>query len=188
MNDGSNKHRMSRCRLRLRRSVVLPERGSEKMMKRGSMGRYASVSLPSFSTEWCHTARPSPTAARFRRIPSRHGLDIPSVAGMATHSSSTPMGFNDQTWMDDSGLPHSDALRTTERFRRRGLVIWTCRSPLTTSRPESALRRSRPRELTEDPFLRPRSSPPTEDSLHCYFRTPSVTNGQEVDRGNMTSS
>jgi len=28
-------------------------------------------------------------------------------------------GFNDQTWMDDSGLPHSDALRTTERFRRR---------------------------------------------------------------------
>ena len=29
------------------------------------------------------------------------------------------MGFNDQTWMDDSGLPHSDALRTTERFQRR---------------------------------------------------------------------
>ena len=28
------------------------------------------------------------------------------------------MGFNDQTWMDDSGLPHSDALRTTERFQR----------------------------------------------------------------------
>jgi hypothetical protein len=29
------------------------------------------------------------------------------------------VGFNDQTWMDDSGLPHTDALRTTERFRRR---------------------------------------------------------------------
>ena len=29
------------------------------------------------------------------------------------------MGFNDQTWMDDSGLPHSDVLLTTERFRRR---------------------------------------------------------------------
>src|SRR5262249_33916369 len=27
-------------------------------------------------------------------------------------------GFNDQTWLDDSGHPHSDALRTTERFRR----------------------------------------------------------------------
>ena len=29
------------------------------------------------------------------------------------------MGFNDQTWMDDSGLPHSEALKTTERFQRR---------------------------------------------------------------------
>jgi hypothetical protein len=28
-------------------------------------------------------------------------------------------GFNDQSWMDDAGLPHSDALRTTERFARR---------------------------------------------------------------------
>src|SRR5262249_118467 len=27
-------------------------------------------------------------------------------------------GFNDQTWLDDSGHPHSDAMRTTERFRR----------------------------------------------------------------------
>jgi hypothetical protein len=27
-------------------------------------------------------------------------------------------GFNDQTWLDDSGHPHSDALKTTERFRR----------------------------------------------------------------------
>jgi len=27
--------------------------------------------------------------------------------------------FNDQSWMDFAGLPHSDALRTTERFRRR---------------------------------------------------------------------
>ena len=28
-------------------------------------------------------------------------------------------GFNDQTWLDDAGRPHSDAMRTTERFRRR---------------------------------------------------------------------
>jgi hypothetical protein len=27
-------------------------------------------------------------------------------------------GFNDQTWLDDSGHPHSDVLRTIERFRR----------------------------------------------------------------------
>jgi len=28
-------------------------------------------------------------------------------------------GFNDRTWLDASGLPHTEALRTTERFRRR---------------------------------------------------------------------
>ena len=28
------------------------------------------------------------------------------------------MGFNDQSWLDDYGTPHSEALRTIERFRR----------------------------------------------------------------------
>jgi hypothetical protein len=28
-------------------------------------------------------------------------------------------GYNDQTWLDDAGHPHTDALHTTERFRRR---------------------------------------------------------------------
>jgi hypothetical protein len=28
-------------------------------------------------------------------------------------------GFNDQTWLDDPGHPHTDALHATERFRRR---------------------------------------------------------------------
>jgi hypothetical protein len=28
-------------------------------------------------------------------------------------------GFNDQTWLDDAGHPHTDALHTTERFLRR---------------------------------------------------------------------
>jgi hypothetical protein len=27
-------------------------------------------------------------------------------------------GFNDRTWLDDGGHPHSDALHVTERFRR----------------------------------------------------------------------
>jgi hypothetical protein len=31
----------------------------------------------------------------------------------------TTAGFNDRTWLDFSGHPHSEALRTTERFRRR---------------------------------------------------------------------
>ena len=29
------------------------------------------------------------------------------------------IGFNDRTWLDDGGHPHSDALQLTERFRRR---------------------------------------------------------------------
>ena len=28
-------------------------------------------------------------------------------------------GFNEETWLDDGGHPHSEALRVTERFRRR---------------------------------------------------------------------
>src|SRR6185436_1501433 len=28
-------------------------------------------------------------------------------------------GFNDKSWLDDYGHPHSEALRTTERFVRR---------------------------------------------------------------------
>ena len=29
------------------------------------------------------------------------------------------IGFNDQSWLDDGGHPHSDAMHVTERFRRR---------------------------------------------------------------------
>jgi hypothetical protein len=51
------------------------------------------------------------------------------------------MGFNDQTWLDDDGLPHSDALRTTERFRRLDFghmeVEVTFTDPKTFSRPWS---------------------------------------------------
>jgi hypothetical protein len=28
------------------------------------------------------------------------------------------IGYNDQSWLDDGGHPHTDALHTTERFRR----------------------------------------------------------------------
>ena len=30
-------------------------------------------------------------------------------------------GFNDRTWLDARGMPHTEALRTTERYRRRNL-------------------------------------------------------------------
>jgi len=31
------------------------------------------------------------------------------------------IGFNDKTWLTDAGLPHTEALRVTERYRRRDL-------------------------------------------------------------------
>lgn len=36
----------------------------------------------------------------------------------------TTAGFNDQTWLDGSGLPHSEELRLTERFRRFDYGTW----------------------------------------------------------------
>ena len=30
-------------------------------------------------------------------------------------------GFNDLTWLDNAGTPHSDALHVTERYRRRDI-------------------------------------------------------------------
>ncbi len=34
-------------------------------------------------------------------------------------------GFNDRTWLDTSGHPHTEALRMTERYRRTNFcVIW----------------------------------------------------------------
>jgi hypothetical protein len=48
-------------------------------------------------------------------------------------------GFNDRTWLDFSGHPHSEALRTTERFHRRDFghmdFEMTIDDPKTFSRP-----------------------------------------------------
>jgi len=40
-------------------------------------------------------------------------------AGTRTHSLWTVVGFNDKTWLTDSGVPHTESLRMTERYRRR---------------------------------------------------------------------
>ena len=50
-------------------------------------------------------------------------------------------GFNDRSWLDDYGLPHSEALHTTERFERRdfghmGLLV-TIDDPQAYTRPWS---------------------------------------------------
>ena len=48
-------------------------------------------------------------------------------------------GFNDRTWLDHDGHPHTEALRTTERYRRRDFgaldVEVTLSDPATYARP-----------------------------------------------------
>lgn len=51
------------------------------------------------------------------------------------------VGFNDQTWLDNRGLPHSDALHLTERFTRLSVgrmdVTFTIDDPKAYTRPWS---------------------------------------------------
>ena len=60
-------------------------------------------------------------AASFPKILSRPGWDTRSVGGKATPWSFDTTGFNDKTWLDGSGHPHSDAMHLIERFRRRDI-------------------------------------------------------------------
>jgi hypothetical protein len=49
------------------------------------------------------------------------------------------VGFNDKTWVTDAGLPHTEALRVTERYRRRDVghleVEVTYTDPATYAKP-----------------------------------------------------
>jgi hypothetical protein len=67
--------------------------------------------------------------ARFRQI-FTDGRSHPPVASPAWLGYSIGLwegdwfvvdtrGFNDKSWLDDSGRPHTEALHTVERFRRR---------------------------------------------------------------------
>jgi hypothetical protein len=51
------------------------------------------------------------------------------------------IGINDKTWMDNAGRPHSDALRTTERYHRNNVgtmdVTLTIDDPKAYTRPWS---------------------------------------------------
>ena len=51
-------------------------------------------------------------------------------------------GFNDKSWIDDSGRPHTEALHTIERFGATS-VTWTSKSRLTIPKPIPSLGRSR---------------------------------------------
>jgi hypothetical protein len=51
----------------------------------------------------------------------------------------TSAGFNDQTWLDYAGHPHTDALRVIERYRRKAAgeleLQMTFEDPKTYARP-----------------------------------------------------
>lgn len=57
----------------------------------------------------------------------------------------TTTGFNDKTWLDDVGHPHSEALRVTERFRR--VDFGHLRVDITIDDPQAY---ARPWTVTED--------------------------------------
>ena len=67
------------------------------------------------------------------------------------------VGFNDQTWIDDHGHPHSDRMHTIERFRRRDFghmeLQLTVDDPKSYTKPWTAvilLRLDADTELIED--------------------------------------
>lgn len=63
-------------------------------------------------------------------------------------------GFNDRTWLDSDGHPHTEALRTTERYRRRDFghldVEVTLNDPAVYARPWTVALKA---ELTADTEL-----------------------------------
>ena len=63
-------------------------------------------------------------------------------------------GFNDRTWLDSSGHPHTEALRMTERYRRRDFghldIEVTLNDPAVYARPWTVALRA---ELTADTEL-----------------------------------
>ena len=64
------------------------------------------------------------------------------------------IGFNDKTWLDGSGHPHSDAMHLTERFRRRTIgrmdIEITIDDPVAYTKP---LKYTQPQQLLPDTEL-----------------------------------
>ena len=52
-------------------------------------------------------------------MPTWFGYSIGKWDGDALVADTT--GFNEETWLDETGHPHSEALHVTERFRRRSV-------------------------------------------------------------------
>jgi hypothetical protein len=69
------------------------------------------------------------------------GGDRVDARGAIAFATRTP-GFNAKTWLDGSGMPHSEALRLTERIRRLDFghmeIAYTCEDQKAFTAPWSA--------------------------------------------------
>ena len=83
------------------------------------------------------------------------------------------VGFNDKAWLDDGGHPRSEAMRTTERFRRKDFghleVEFTFDDPKTYTRPWSV---TVPFELLADTDIIENICENEKDIPHIYFKDP----------------
>jgi len=83
------------------------------------------------------------------------------------------VGFNDKAWLDDGGHPRSEAMRTTERFRRRDFghleVEFTFDDPKTYTRPWSV---TVPFELLADTDIIENICENEKDIPHIYYKDP----------------
>jgi len=80
-------------------------------------------------------------------------------------------GFNDQTWLDDTGHPHTEALHTTERFQRRDFghmdLLVTIDDPKAYTKPWSV---SIPHKLLPDTDLIESICENEKDNIHMGTR------------------
>ena len=124
--SGPKQRRCSRRAREIREKIFQPPIANP----RGSQSQKGSgILLPKKSSKcrdwsWCcmkstaGIARFTPMAANNSQILSRRGWDTPWADGKPRALVVDPVGFNDKTWLDTSGNPHSEALHLIERFHR----------------------------------------------------------------------
>jgi hypothetical protein len=83
------------------------------------------------------------------------------------------LGFNDKAWLDDGGHPRSEAMRTTERFRRKDFghleVEFTFDDPKAYTRPWSV---TVPFELLADTDIIENICENEKDIPHIFYKDP----------------
>src|SRR4029453_10211517 len=102
-----------------RSDAFLSARGTSSAAARsGWRSSFKRRRFSSCCTRISRIGRSSSTAVSSPRIPIRAGWAIPFGHWDKDTLVVESLGFNDRTWLDFGGPPHTEALRTTGRFRR----------------------------------------------------------------------